>query len=65
MSGLNIQLGHIARHTPPNAGVHGGTVYWKPGDELVIAKAKEQDRPLALRLLTDLPGHRLRGIGLY
>jgi hypothetical protein len=34
-------------------------------DEQVIAKAKEQDRPLALRLLTDLPGHRLRDIGLY
>ena len=34
-------------------------------DEQVIARAKEQDRPLALRLLTDLPGHRLRDIGLY
>lgn len=34
-------------------------------DERQIAKSREQDRPLALRLLADLPGNRLDGIGLY
>ncbi|MDR1387898.1 MAG: nucleotidyl transferase AbiEii/AbiGii toxin family protein [Propionibacteriaceae bacterium] len=34
-------------------------------DEQVIARAREQDRPLALRLLSELPSGRLNGIGLY
>jgi predicted nucleotidyltransferase component of viral defense system len=34
-------------------------------DEQTIAQAREQDRPLALRMLADLPGSRMRDIGLY
>jgi predicted nucleotidyltransferase component of viral defense system len=34
-------------------------------DEHTLALAREQDRPLALRLLTELPGHRLRGAGPF
>lgn len=34
-------------------------------DEHTLALAREQDRPLALRLLADLPGGRLDGAGLY
>ncbi|GAB3633029.1 nucleotidyl transferase AbiEii/AbiGii toxin family protein [Microbacterium shaanxiense] len=34
-------------------------------DERVIARAREQDRPLALRLLAKLPGDRLAEAGLY
>jgi predicted nucleotidyltransferase component of viral defense system len=34
-------------------------------DERTLALAREQDRPLALRLLTELPGQTLRGVGLY
>jgi len=34
-------------------------------DERVLAEARERDRPLVLRLLADLPGHRLRNIGLH
>ncbi|OJX65490.1 MAG: hypothetical protein BGO95_10505 [Micrococcales bacterium 73-13] len=34
-------------------------------DEQVIAKAREHDRPLALRLLAELPGSRLTDVGLY
>jgi hypothetical protein len=34
-------------------------------DERQIAKSRERDRPLALRLLADLPGDRLDRIGLY
>jgi predicted nucleotidyltransferase component of viral defense system len=34
-------------------------------EEQVIARAKEEDRALALRLLADIPGGRLDGIGLY
>lgn len=34
-------------------------------DERVVAQAREQDRPLALRMLADLPGRRLQGIGVY
>ncbi|MDR1512045.1 MAG: hypothetical protein LBS56_00980, partial [Propionibacteriaceae bacterium] len=33
--------------------------------EQVLARAKEEDRALALRLLTELPGGRMQGIGLY
>lgn len=34
-------------------------------DERVVAQAREQDRPLALRLLAELPGGRLKDVGLY
>lgn len=34
-------------------------------DEQVLPLAREQDRPLALRLLEELPGGRLVSIGLY
>ncbi|MDR1186172.1 MAG: nucleotidyl transferase AbiEii/AbiGii toxin family protein [Bifidobacteriaceae bacterium] len=34
-------------------------------DEAIIARAREQDRALALRMLAGLPGRRLDGIGLY
>ena len=34
-------------------------------NEQTIAHASEQDRTLALRLLAELPGHRLENIGLY
>lgn len=34
-------------------------------DERTLARAREQDRPLALRLLSDLPGGRLTEVGLY
>jgi hypothetical protein len=34
-------------------------------DEQVIARARERDRPLALRMLAKLPGRRLEGVGLY
>jgi hypothetical protein len=34
-------------------------------DERALAEARERDRPLALRLLADLPGHRLRDVGLH
>lgn len=34
-------------------------------DEQILAQAREQDRPLALQLLTQLPGQRLRDIGIY
>ncbi|MBO1740742.1 nucleotidyl transferase AbiEii/AbiGii toxin family protein [Leifsonia sp. TF02-11] len=34
-------------------------------DEQILAAAREQDRPLALRLLASLPGARLSGVGLY
>lgn len=34
-------------------------------DEHILALAREQDRPLALRLLTELPGGRLADVGLY
>ncbi|MBC7763534.1 MAG: nucleotidyl transferase AbiEii/AbiGii toxin family protein [Candidatus Saccharibacteria bacterium] len=34
-------------------------------DERTLALAHEQDRPLALRLLTELPGARLTDVGLY
>ena len=34
-------------------------------DELIIANARERDRPLALAMLANLPGHRLHNIGLY
>jgi len=34
-------------------------------DERILALAREQDRPIALRLLTDLPGGRLADVGLY
>jgi len=34
-------------------------------DERTLAQAREQDRPLALRLLAELPGARLANAGLY
>jgi len=34
-------------------------------DERTLSLAREQDRPLALRLLVDLPGRRLAHVGLY
>ena len=34
-------------------------------DERALAQADEHDRPLALRMLEELPGARLRGVGLY
>jgi predicted nucleotidyltransferase component of viral defense system len=34
-------------------------------EEKVLAQAREQDRPLALRLLAALPGARLADVGLY
>jgi hypothetical protein len=34
-------------------------------DETILSANREQDRPLALRLLAGLPGNRLDGIGLY
>lgn len=34
-------------------------------NERTLAAAREQDRPLALRMLADLPGGRLANIGLY
>ena len=34
-------------------------------DDRILARADERDRPLALTLLTQLPGNRLSGIGLY
>ena len=34
-------------------------------DERLLAHAREQDRPLALRALAALPGARLAGAGLY
>jgi hypothetical protein len=34
-------------------------------DERRLSSARQQDRPLALRLLAGLPGQRLDGIGLY
>lgn len=34
-------------------------------EEQIIAQAREQDRPLAWQLLAQLPGQRLRGIGIY
>ena len=34
-------------------------------DEQTLAQAREQDRPLALRMLMSLPGRRLADIGLY
>lgn len=34
-------------------------------DERVLAQAREQDRPLALRTLTSLPDARLADVGLY
>jgi len=34
-------------------------------EEQVLAAAREQDRPLALRLIEGLPGQRMSGIGLY
>ena len=34
-------------------------------DEQQLAAAREQDRPIALRLLTELPGSRLSELGIY
>jgi len=34
-------------------------------DERTLAQANEHDRPLALRMLEELPGARLQGAGLY
>ncbi|QPZ37455.1 hypothetical protein [Paramicrobacterium chengjingii] len=34
-------------------------------DERVLAGVRQQDRPLALRLLSELPGGRLDNVGLY
>lgn len=34
-------------------------------EERTVALAREQDRPLVLRVLTELPGGRLAGRGLY
>jgi hypothetical protein len=34
-------------------------------EEQIVARAKEEDRTLALRLLAELPGRQLEGIGLY
>ena len=34
-------------------------------EEQQLAAAREQDRPIALRLLTDLPGGRLSELGIY
>jgi predicted nucleotidyltransferase component of viral defense system len=34
-------------------------------DEHVVAAARERDRPTVLRLLADLPGNRLAGLGLH
>jgi len=34
-------------------------------DEETLAHARERDRPLALRLLSELPGGRLSGVGLF
>jgi predicted nucleotidyltransferase component of viral defense system len=45
--------------------VHFGFLAELDSDEATIALAREQDRALALRLLEDLPGERLRNIGLY
>ena len=33
--------------------------------ERILADIKAKDRPLALKLLSELPGHRLKDIGLY
>jgi len=34
-------------------------------EECIVAQAREQDRPLVLRLLSELPGERLKDVGLY
>jgi hypothetical protein len=34
-------------------------------DERIVAAVRGQDRPHVLRMLEDLPGHRLQGIGLH
>jgi hypothetical protein len=34
-------------------------------DERILADIREKDRAIALKLLTELPDHRLSGIGLY
>jgi predicted nucleotidyltransferase component of viral defense system len=34
-------------------------------EEQIVASIKEQDRPLVLQMLANLPGNRLDGIGLY
>ena len=34
-------------------------------DECVFAEIKEQDRPIALKLLSELPGRRLADVGIY
>lgn len=44
---------------------HFGFLAELDDDERTLALAREQDRPLALRLLEELPGGRLAGAGLY
>lgn len=44
---------------------HFGFLADLDGDERTLASAHEQDRPLALHLLADLPGGRLIDVGLY
>lgn len=45
--------------------IHFGFLADLDADEWTLAQAGEQDRPLALRLLSELPGGRLVNAGLY
>jgi len=108
MNNMTITPGHIARHTPQNAGAQGreaaiidiaqdvllrhlhsegvldelvfkgGTALRKlyagtagrfsldlDDDERIVAQAREQNRAQVLRLLAELPGERLKDVGLY
>jgi predicted nucleotidyltransferase component of viral defense system len=44
---------------------HYGFLTELNADEIVLSANREQERPLALRLLAELPGNRLSDIGLY
>lgn len=64
-------IGALAVPTPSLAdlnatiGAHYAFLRDLDADERQLALAREQDRPIALRLLTKLPGQRLASLGLY
>ncbi|MFT4083948.1 MAG: nucleotidyl transferase AbiEii/AbiGii toxin family protein [Nocardioides sp.] len=64
-------IGALAVPTPSlddlNATInaHFGFLRELDSDEKQLATARQQDRPLALRLLAELPGYRLANLGIY
>lgn len=64
-------IGALAVPTPSldelNATISGHFAFLRDldNDERRLAAAREQDRPVALRLLTELPGGRLTELGIY